>query len=68
MNDDPVAGPSTLLERMIAMSIGEDRAQVHLRGRFVRVGGEPVTDPDFRTTAPFVICPPAITEHQAATA
>jgi hypothetical protein len=64
VSDEPDSIPSTILARLVAMSISEERALGHLRSGFVRVGGESITDPDFQTTAPIVICPPPITEQQ----
>jgi hypothetical protein len=54
----------TVLERLVAMSISEERALAHLRSGFVRVRGEPVTDASLRTGAPIVICPPPVSEQQ----
>lgn len=66
MSDEPEAQVKTVLDRLVAMSISEDRALAHLRAGFVRVGGEPIDDLDLRTAAPIVICPPPITEQQPA--
>jgi hypothetical protein len=64
MSEEPEAQVRTVLERLVAMSISEDRALAHLRAGFVRVGGEPIEDAGLQTAAPIVICPPPITEQQ----
>ncbi|SDH47362.1 hypothetical protein [Pseudonocardia oroxyli] len=66
MSDEPESTPRTVLTRLVAMTLSEDRALTHLKSSFVRVGGEIVTDPDLETDAPIVICPPPITEQQQA--
>jgi hypothetical protein len=54
--------PATVLQRMLAAKISEDRALQHLRTDWVRSGGEVVTDPD-AVVPRFVISPPPVTEH-----
>ena len=54
--------PPTLLQRMVAAKISEDRAREYLRTQWVSGDGEVITDPD-AVVAKFVIKPPPVTEH-----
>ena len=54
--------PPTLLQRMVAAKISEDRAREYLRAQWVSSDGEVITDPD-AVVAKFVIKPPPVTEH-----
>lgn len=50
-------GPTTILERL-TLRLSEARAREHLRGNFVRLDGEVVTDPDAPADWRLYLCPP----------
>ncbi|MCF7547341.1 hypothetical protein [Pseudonocardia sp. WMMC193] len=56
------APPATVLERMLAAKISEERAREYLRNQWVRHGDEIITDPD-AVLPKYVIKPPPITEN-----
>lgn len=61
MPDDEQTAPQTILERL-TLSLCEERVREHLRGNFVRLNGEVVTDPDRPASGRLYLCPPPITE------
>jgi hypothetical protein len=65
VSDEPESTPPTVLDRLVAMTISEERALSHLKAGFIRVGGEIITDPNHVADGPIVVCPPPVTEQQA---
>ncbi|MCF7552584.1 hypothetical protein [Pseudonocardia sp. WMMC193] len=62
-NSDAGETPAaTVLERMLAAKLGEDRAHEYLRTQWVRCADEIITDPG-AVVPRFVIKPPPITEN-----
>jgi len=61
-HDTDTAEAATVLQRMLAAKISEERARDYLRGQWVRSNEEIVTAPDTVVTK-FVIKPPPITEN-----
>jgi hypothetical protein len=57
-----VADGLTILQRMVAAQISEERALMHLRGQWVRLDGQIVTDPDHPAGGRMVISPPPVTD------
>jgi hypothetical protein len=48
---------------MVAAQISEERALMHLRGQWVRLDGQIVTDPDHPAGGRMVISPPSVTDE-----
>lgn len=62
-NSDAGDAPAaTVLERMLAAKLGEDRAREYLRTQWVRCGEEIISDPA-AVVPKYVIKPPPITEN-----
>ena len=49
---DPSPEPATVLDRMLAAGLNEQRAREHLDARRVRVAGVEVDDPDYPAPRP----------------
>ena len=60
--EDAAEAAVTVLERMLAARISEDRAHEYLRTQWIRYGDEIITDPD-AVVPTYTIKPPPSTEN-----